>query len=316
MRAIALLFPGQGAQFVGMGKDVCDAYPEARAVFERADAALAGDLELSRICFEGPPERVNATDVCQPGILVTSLAILAVLERRRGFTRDRAALAAGLSLGEYTAHVFAGSLGFEDAVRLVRKRGQFMLDASLRQPSGMLSLLGAERAAAEAIAAEAASAGVIAVANLNAPGQIVLSGALGALDAAERIAPAHGIRKCRRLVVSGAFHSPLMEPAAEKLARELAGVTFQPPALPIVSNVTAQPVVNPREFPGLLARQVISPVRWEDSVHTMRAMGANLFVEPGPGKVLTGLLRKIDPDASSLAASTLDEVGAFPSNLD
>jgi malonyl CoA-acyl carrier protein transacylase len=169
MSGYGVMCPGQGAQFLGMGKDVYEAYPEARDVFDRADQALAGDLELRRICFEGPEDRVNATDVCQPGILVTSLAILSVLEAKGRLDRSRIRVAAGLSLGEYTAHVLAGSLRFEDAVRLVRKRGQYMLDASVRQPSGMLSLLGADRATAEAIAEKAASAGIIALANLTRP---------------------------------------------------------------------------------------------------------------------------------------------------
>jgi [acyl-carrier-protein] S-malonyltransferase len=180
----------------------------------------------------------------------------------------------------------------------------------------MLSLLGADRATAEAIAAEAGTEGVIAVANLNAPGQVVLSGAVEALDAAERIAPDHGIRKCRRLVVSGAFHSPIMDPAAEKLKEELSRVSFAKPAIPVVSNVTAEPVEDPADIPALLARQVISPVRWEDSIQTMRAMGITTFVEPGPGKVLNALLKKIDRDARGLSAAQRDEVETFPANPD
>lgn len=315
MSRLAVMFPGQGAQFLGMGKDMADAFPEAREIFDRADAALAGDLELSRICFEGPEERVNATDVCQPGILVTSVAILAALEKR-GFDPASACMTAGLSLGEYTAHVLAGSLSLEDAVRLVRKRGCYMLEASRAQPSGMLSLLGADRAAAEAIAAEAASAGIIAVANLNAPGQVVLSGAVEALDAAEQAAPAHGVRKCRRLVVSGAFHSPIMNPAAEKLAADLAAVEFRAPRIPVISNVTAEPVTDPESIRDLLARQVVSPVRWADSIEVMRGLGVTTFLEPGPGKVLGTLLKKIDRDLTAISAATPEEVESFQPDLD
>jgi len=316
MSGIGVMCPGQGAQFLGMGRDVYDAYPEAKDVFHRADEALAGDLELSRVCFEGPEERVNATDVCQPGILVTSLAILSVLEAKGHLDRTRIAVAAGLSLGEYTAHVLAGSLAFDDAVRLVRKRGQYMLEASRRQPSGMLSLLGADRSTAEAIAEKAASAGIIAVANLNAPGQVVLSGALEALDAAEKVAPDHGVRRFKRLVVSGAFHSPIMDPAAEKLRDALESVEIRPPTFPVAANVTAEPVIDPEDIRTLLARQVISPVRWEESVRTMKAMGVTTFIEPGPGKVLGALLKKNDGDLRAVSAATRDDVESFPAKLD
>ena len=226
------------------------------------------------------------------------------------------AVTAGLSLGEYTAHVYAGSLAFEDAVRLVRQRGQFMLEASQRQPSGMLSLLGADRETAERIAARASSAGIVAVANLNAPGQVVLSGAVEALDAAEKVAPEFGIRKCRRLVVSGAFHSPIMDPAAEKLKASLADVTFHAPRIPVVSNVTAEPVTTPDDIRTLLARQVISPVRWADSVLAMKSMGVSTFLEPGPGKVLGALLRKIDPDLRTVSVATQKDVESFPADFD
>jgi len=316
MSGFGVMCPGQGAQFLGMGKDVYEAYPEARDVFDRADRALAGDLELSRVCFDGPEDRVNATEVCQPGILGTSLAILSVLEARGRLDRSRISVAAGLSLGEYSAHVLAGSLEFEDAVRLVRKRGQYMLDASLSQPSGMLSLLGADRATAEAIAEKAASAGIIAVANLNAPGQVVLSGAVEALDAAEQVAPEHGVKRFKRLVVSGAFHSPIMNPAAEKLEKDLATVDIRPPAFPVVANVTAEPVSDPEDIRSLLARQVISPVRWEDSVRTMKSMGVTTFIEPGPGKVLAALLKKNDRELRALSAATQEDVESFPTNLD
>lgn len=311
MSKTAIVFPGQGAQFLGMGRDLAERYPEARDVFDRADAALAGDLALSTICFEGPEDRVNATDVCQPGILVTSLATLAVLERHKGLDASTIACTAGLSLGEYTALVFAGALAFEDAVRLVRKRGRYMLDASEAAPSGMLSLMGADRAQAEAIAAEAAPAGVIAVANLNAPGQVVLSGANAALDAAEVAAKAAGIRRAIRLVVSGAFHSPLMQPAADRLAADLAAVEVRAPRCPVYSNVTAEPVGSPDDIRELLARQVVSPVRWADSVGAMLAAGTTRFIEPGPNKVLTGLLKKIDRDATGIAVPDVDAVEAF-----
>jgi len=311
MNGIGMMFPGQGAQFLGMGKDIYEAYPEAREVFDRADQALKGDLELSRTCFEGPADRVNATDVCQPGILVTSLAFLGILEKRKGLDRTQVRVTAGLSLGEYTAHVFAGSLRFEDAVRLVRKRGQYMLEASKSQPSGMLSLMGSDLEKAQAIADRAASKGIIAVANLNAPGQVVLSGAVEALDEAEAIAPEFGVRRCRRLVVSGAFHSPIMNPAADKLGKDLELVEIQRPEIPVIANVTAEPVEDPEDIRSLLARQVIRPVRWEDSVRTMKSMGISTFFEPGPNRVLGGLLKKIDRDLKSISVSTPEEVESF-----
>lgn len=314
--SIGIMFPGQGAQFLGMGKDVAAAYPAARELFERADRALDGELALSEICFEGPEDRVNATDVCQPGILVTSLAFVAALEAESGFDPASVTMAAGLSLGEYTALVFAGALRFEDAVRLVRNRGRYMLDASTAVPSGMLSLMGADRETAEKIAADASDAGVIAVANLNAPGQVVLSGANEALDRAEALAPDAGIRRSIRLVVSGAFHSPIMQPAADRLKADLADVEIQTPRCPVYTNVLAEPVSDPDDIRDLLARQVVSPVRWEDSVRAMIAAGTTTFIEPGPGRVLASLLKKIDRSASAIAVSDVDQVASFRPDAD
>ncbi len=316
MSGIGIMFPGQGAQFLGMGQEICAAFPAARAVFEQADKVLEGDLDLSRTCFTGPEDRVNATDVCQPGILVTSLAFMAALEERHGIERQQFQAAAGLSLGEYSALVFAGALSFVDAVRLVRKRGQYMLTASKSQPSGMLSLMGADRETAETLTTRASSAGILAVANLNAPGQVVISGAEAALDEAERLASEVGIRRTRRLVVSGAFHSPIMQPAADDLTRDLAQVEIRPPAIPVISNVTAEPVTEVEDIRALLARQVVSPVRWEDSIRTMQVAGVSTYLEPGPGRILGSLLKKIDRSLVAVQVSKPDEVEGFQPDID
>ncbi|HKX46315.1 MAG TPA: ACP S-malonyltransferase [Planctomycetota bacterium] len=300
----AILFPGQGAQYPGMGRDWRDAFPRAAALFARADEALG--FALSKLCFGGGDE-VHRTDVAQPGILVTSAAIVEVL-RERGLETERAPLVAGLSLGEYTALWCAGSLAFEDAVRLVRLRGEAMQAASEACPSGMLSLMGATLEQAEALARVGAEHGICSVANLNAPGQVVLSGENVALDAVEAAAPNHGVRRARRLVVAGGFHSECMRPAAERLAKALAEVTLREPSIPFVTNVTGEPVSDPERIRQHLAAQVCAPVLWERSMRWALDRGIRRFLEPGPGTVLAGLLRKIDAEAVVRSAATPAEL--------
>ena len=300
----ALLFPGQGAQAEGMGKDWADAYPEARAVWAEADEVLG--FSLSKACWESGDE-VNRTDVAQPGIFTTGVAIMRVLEAR-GFDRFAAPMTAGLSLGEYTAHWAAGTFDFASGVKLVRLRGEAMQAASVQNPSGMASLMGATPEQAEALAAVGAKHGICQVANLNAPGQLVLSGEFPALDAVEAAAKDHGVRRVRRLVVAGGFHSECMRPAADKLVAALAETELQAPKIQVISNVTAAPVKTVEEVRETLGTQVCAPVLWEKSMRWAIAKGQSRFLEPGPGTILAGILRKIDQEPEVLPASQPGDV--------
>jgi [acyl-carrier-protein] S-malonyltransferase len=288
----AILLPGQGAQQPGMGRDWYESFPAARAVFDRADEVLG--FPLSKTCFEGGDE-VHRTDVAQPAILTTSIAILSVLVER-GLSLEQASMTAGLSLGEYTALWVAGSLGFEDAVRLVRLRGEAMQDASEATPSSMTSLMGADLETAQKLAQLGSAHGICAVANLNSPGQIVLSGELAALDAVEAAAKDHGIRRAVRLTVAGGFHSECMRPAAVRLAEALREVDLRAPRVTFLTNVIGEPVDDVEAIRGYLADQVCSPVLWEKSMRWAVEHGHREFLEPGPGAVLSGLVRKVDRD--------------------
>ena len=289
----AVLFPGQGAQFAGMGKDWVGAFPAAAKIFERAERALG--FPLREACWERG-EEVHRTDIAQPGILTTSAAVLSVLIER-GLDPAHTALTAGLSLREYTALWYAGALEFEDAVRLVRLRGEAMQSASERTPSSMTSLMGATVAQAEALAAVGSEHGICAVANLNAPGQIVISGELAALAVAEAAAGAHGVKRAVRLSVAGGFHSECMRPAAERLERALREVKVRAPRIPFVSNVTGAPLNEPSEIKAALARQVCSSVLWEQSMRYALGAGIEAVLEPAPGNVLCGLLRRITKES-------------------
>ncbi|MBL8863387.1 MAG: ACP S-malonyltransferase [Planctomycetes bacterium] len=304
MTTPAILFPGQGAQHEGMGRDFAAAFPAARAVFERAERVLG--LPLTELIWSRG-EEVNRTDVAQPGILATSVAIVAVLQER-GLDLARVPLVAGLSLGEYTALWAAGALDLDDALRLVRLRGEAMQAASAALPSSMTSLLGATEDQARAVAAAGAQRGICQVANLNAPGQIILSGELAALDAAEAAAKDHGVRRTRRLVVAGGFHSECMRPAAERLRAALATIAIRPPRVPFVSNVTALETEDPARIREQLAEQVCAPVLWERSMRHALGKGLREFLEPGPGTVLAGILGKIDPEARVRSAARPEDV--------
>ncbi len=305
----AIVFPGQGAQHPGMAAEIVGAVPAAAAVFETANEVLGFDLKT--LCLEGPAERLEATDVCQPAILATSAAVVEGLRAERGLERSAFAAAAGLSLGEYTALWFAGALSLEDALRLVRRRGEAMQAASEANPSGMLSLLGADREKAEAVAADAASDGVCVAANILAPGNVAISGANAAIDRAERIAKDHGIRRAIRLKVAGAFHSPLMASATEALQEALAGVEIARPEIPFFTNVTADRVEDPERIRAHLAEQVTNPVLWLDTMRAFETLGVKSIVEPAPGKVLTGLLRKAAPGITGTNVETLEELRAW-----
>lgn len=306
----ALLFPGQGAQHEGMGRDWAEDFPVARATFARADEVLG--LPLTELCWSRGDE-VNRTDVAQPGIFTTSVAIVRVLEER-GLDLRQVPLVTGLSLGEYTALWAAGSLSFEDALKLVRLRGEAMQAASEALPSSMTSLMGATEDQARAVAAVGAAMGICQVANLNAPGQIILSGEIAALDAAEAAAKDYGVRRTRRLTVAGAFHSECMRPAATRLSAALESVPIAAPRVTFVSNVTALPTTDPARIRAQLAEQVCAPVLWERSMRWALAQGITEFLEPGPGTVLAGILSKIDPAAQVRAAAKPADLAAETGN--
>ena len=301
---IAFVFPGQGAQYAGMGAELARAYPEARTVFERADAILG--MSLSALCWEGPDERLKETEVTQPAILTTSIAALAILQTR-GL---RCSMTAGLSLGEYTALVAAAAMRLEDALPLVRQRGRFMQEASSGRRTAMAAILGLDSGTVADICARAGAKGVLEPANYNSPGQIVIAGDHAAVQEGIVLAKAAGAKRAVLLPVSAPFHTSLMEPAAERLAALLARLPLREPEVPVVSNVTAQPTQSPEEIRRLLIAQVLSPVRWEESVRAMSDMGAQTFVEIGPGSTLSGLIRKTVPHARVLrveAPTTLGE---------
>ena len=288
----AIIFPGQGAQHEGMGKSWADESKAAAKVFEDADSILG--FSLSDACWSSGDE-IHRTDLAQPAIFTSSVAALAGL-KERGFDLSGVKTTAGLSLGEYSALWWAGVLSFEDALRLVRLRGQAMQEASELSKSGMMSLVGATPKQAKAIADAGAEAGICSVANMNAPGQIVISGEIAALDKAEQAAKDSGVRRAIRLSVAGGFHSECMRPAADKLGAALAETQLSDPKATVISNVTARPVSGPEEARDLLQRQVCSPVLWEESVRWMIDSGCSTFLEPAPGKVLTGIMRKINRD--------------------
>ncbi len=307
----ALLFPGQGAQAVGMGRDLAEQFPAARRRFDEADSLLG--CPLSRLCWEGPAEELTRTEHCQPALYVTSLAALAALETilaSEEISLEPAA-GAGLSMGEYTALAAAGALSFTDGLRLVRLRGQAMEEASRRAPGAMASVLGMEEGPLEEICAATGAQ----VANLNSPGQIVISGSPEQVQAAIGKAKERGAKRVIELQVGGAFHSRLMEPAAERLRSALASVKVQAPRHPVLSNVTGEPHGDPVSIRDLLVQQLTRPVRWEQCVRRMLAEGIRSFAEVGPGAVLKGLLRKIEPAAQVLSAGTAEEVRQAAANL-
>jgi [acyl-carrier-protein] S-malonyltransferase len=288
----AFLFPGQGAQSVGMGRDLAASLPAAKALFDRAREILGYDL--GQICFEGPTEKLDSTAYSQPALFVTSLAALESLKQKSPEVVENCRFAAGLSLGEYTALVFAGVMEFEPALRVVAERGAAMQAAADATPSGMVSILGLEREQLESLCRDCAQGEILQIANLLCPGNIVVS---GSKDACQRIAEAAttaGAMKTIPLVVAGAFHTPIMQPAVDRLAAALAKVTLHKPRIPVVSNVDAKPHDDPEEIRRLLVEQVVKPVLWEDSVRWLLAQGVNQVYEVGPGRVLRGLMKRID----------------------
>ena len=302
----AALFPGQGAQFPGMGRDLAARNPAARALFEKADAVLG--FALGKVLFEGSEEEVGRTDVCQPGIFLVSAATMAALEARKGLRPADFACAAGLSLGEYTALWFAGALSFEDGLRLTRARGKAMQEASDLVPSGMAAVLGLEQAGCEEACRRAAALGPVVVANLNSPGQVVISGAKAALERAGEEARGLGAKRVLPLKVAGAFHSPVMEPAAARLREELVRTPIRDAALPVYANCSAAPVRSAAEIRDALGRQITSPVLFQRTLERMAADGVASAVEPAPGRVLAGFAKKAAPGIAVESFDTAEAV--------
>ena len=313
---LALLFPGQGSQAVGMGLELAEAFAAARAVFEEVDDALG--QRLFRLMKEGPIEDLTLTENAQPALMAVSLATLRVLESEFGFGIDKAAFVAGHSLGEYSALAAAGSFSVADAARLLRVRGSAMQRAVPVGEGAMASLIGpkSDVALAEAAAAEGAKVGVCVVANDNNAGNVVISGAKAAVDRAIEAAKTLGARAIP-LNVSAPFHCPLMQPAADEMAEALAEARIEPPHAPLVANVTARPVLDPATIRRLLVEQVIGRVRWRESVEWLASEegGVDRFAEVGAGKVLTGMVKRIAPEASGVALNAPADLEAFAASL-
>lgn len=301
---ISFIFPGQGAQYIGMGKDLFDNFQSSRKIFERADTAL--NFKLSKIIFEGPEEELVKSKNCQPAILLTSIACLEALKERM---KVQPQFASGLSLGEYTALVASGSISFEDGVRLVQKRGQFMDEASLINPGTMAAVIGLDAKTVEEICKEAGCE----IANLNCPGQVVISGNKESIEKAVQIGPQKGAKRVIPLDVSGAFHSSLMSPAQEKLNRELEKVTINITPVKVVSNVTAKDQSSADEIRCNLSKQLTSTTRWNDSINFMAGQGVNTLFEIGPGNVLKGLIRKINADLKVVNLGKQEDFGNLAS---
>lgn len=302
MDAWAILFPGQGSQLVGMGRDFAEISPIAAETFSQADEILGFDL--SSICFNGPAERLAATDIQQPAIFVTSVAIERAWSQSLGTDQTAPAAAAGLSLGEYTALFHAGSLTFEDALRLVHRRGRFMQDAVEAVPGSMVSVMGLNEDEITTVCTEAAGDDVLAPSNFNGPGQVVIAGHAAACERARTLIEARGGRAVP-LKVAGAFHSPLMAPAAERLREVLADVDIKPPNLRVPANVDTEDHTTAESIRERLYRQVANPVRWQQSITRLAESGIETFIEVGPGRVLTGLMRRIHRRARAVNVSTI-----------
>lgn len=310
----AFTFPGQGSQVVGMGKDLAAAYPEARAVFQEVDEALG--QRLSAIMFEGPEDILRLTENAQPALMAVSLAVMRVLETKGVRLADHAAYVAGHSLGEYSALCASGTFSLSDAARLLKTRGQAMQKAVPVGHGAMAALLGLDLQTTREIAAEAGQGEVCDVANDNAPGQVVVSGATAAIERAVEIAKARGAKRALLLPVSAPFHCSLMQPAADAMAQALAEVTMQAPVVPLVANVLAQPISDPADIRQRLIEQVTGVVRWTESVTWLTGEGGvTHLTELGTGKVLTGLAKRINSEASANAVSTPADIEAFVAEL-
>jgi [acyl-carrier-protein] S-malonyltransferase len=302
MSRTALLFAGQGAQSVGMGRDLAETVPSAKAWFDRANAAIGYDL--ASICFNGPDAELTKTENAQPGIFLVSWIALQLLKERVPALRFEAT--AGLSLGEFTALTAAGAMSFEDGLRVVRRRGKFMQEACEATHGGMAAIIGLDEAPTREVCAQA---GVV-LANLNCPGQLVISGATEKIEQACELARSRGARKAVPLPVAGAYHSPLMAGAQPKLQAELAGIKLSAPTVPVISNVIARPHGGPAEISARLVEQVTASVRWEESIRHLLAQGFTRFIELGPGTALSGFMKRIDKSAQMLNVSDVASLEA------
>jgi [acyl-carrier-protein] S-malonyltransferase len=311
----AFLFPGQGSQKVGMGKDLADAFAPAREVFQEVDDALS--QKLSKLMWEGPEADLTLTENAQPAIMSLSLAIVRVLEKEMGLdVAKHAYLVAGHSLGEYSALCAAGAFSLADTARLLKTRGQAMQSAVPVGEGGMTALIGADIEQAEAVAREAAAAGgVCVVANDNAPGQVVISGTMEALARAGDIAKAKGIKRAMPLAVSAPFHSPLMQPAADRMAEELNKITIRPLSVPVLTNVTAKEASNPDHVRQLLIEQITSRVRWRESILALKGLTVDTSVEFGGNKVLTGMVKRIEPGLTMVTLDSPADLETFGKSL-
>lgn len=301
MTKTAFLFPGQGAQHVGMGKTIVETVPAAAELYKQAADILGFDL--AKLCFEGPKEELDATNISQPALFVSSLAALEMVKAEQPELLENVAMTAGLSLGEYTSLVFSGAMSFEDGLKVVKRRGEAMQAAADATPSGMASILLLEPEKVQEICDEASSVGQLSIANYLCPGNLVVSGSIEARDKAVELAEAGGGRGIV-LSVAGAFHTSIMEPADQQVGEVLASVEVSAPKIPVVSNVDAKTHDSPEEIRDLLVKQVLNPVRWEDSIRLMLDSGVEEFYEIGPGKVLKGLLKRI---ARKIPCTTIND---------
>jgi len=299
---VAYVFPGQGAQSVGMGLDLYDSYPSAKKVFDEADASLS--FSLSRLCFEGPEEELTKTHNVQPAILVVSIACLKALQQASRGNFPSPAFVAGHSLGEYTALVAAGALGLADAVLLVRERGRLMYEAGLKNPGSMLAVIGLDEETVKDVCLQTGTE----ISNINCPGQIVISGAVQALTEANKLAKTRGARALIPLKVSGAFHSALMEPVIAEFSKIVSNVRFRPPNIPVISNVTARPLTDIDSIKKELVKQLRNCIQWQGSVEYMMHSGVTTFYEIGPGRVLSGLIRRINSELQTFNISGIEDI--------
>ena len=304
MSKTVFLFPGQGAQYVSMGRDIYDASPIVKDLFYRAKAVTG--IDIAKVCFEGPEELLNRTDIAQPAIFTVSAAMLGVMSEILGDAVPKPDIAAGLSLGEYTALYVAGSMDFETGVKLVARRGELMQEAASNCPSSMVAIIGLDETAAIELCKEAAQGQILTPANFNCPGQIVLSGETDPCQRAAELSEKFGARGATVLKVAGGFHSEIMRSAAEEFEKDLADVNFANPGISVVANVDSQEYASAGDIPVKLLGQLTSAVRWSQSMEKIIAAGADKFYEIGPGKVLAGLMRRIDRKMKVRMVNSLD----------
>jgi len=306
----AFLFPGQGAQFVGMGKDFADAFPAAKQIFAKANDILRFDV--AKICFEGPADTLNTTTISQPAIFTVSAAILEALRTPPPAAAIKSDVAAGLSMGEYTALYAAGLIGFEDALRLVKKRGEVMQAAADKTKGGMVAIIGLDEDKVRRLCEEASQGEILEPVNFNCPGQVAISGEVSACQRAEKLAEKYGAIKAVRLEVAGAFHTTMMTPAAETLSEVLAQTNIADPTSPkVIANVTADYYTSADQIRSSLAKQLTSPILWQKCMERLLADGVEVFYEIGPGKVLTGLMKRINRKANIINLSSAQSLSEF-----